>query len=102
MCKYVSASIQDRVLFVVRSVLDQNSINADVHPESRLIDIGLDSMDIVALKPSSTLRSLNPRLASELSVGEVAGADDPQPAWTRSGIPAFVKELREALVSDEP
>jgi hypothetical protein len=60
--QYVSASIQDRVLFVVRSVLEQNSINADVHPESRLIDIGPDSMDIVAPKPSSILRLLNPRL----------------------------------------
>ena len=47
--QYVSASVQDRVLFVVRSVLEQNSINADVHPESRLVDIGLDSMDMVAL-----------------------------------------------------
>ena len=47
--QYVSASVQDRVLFVVRSVLEQNSIKADVHPESRLVDIGLDSMDMVAL-----------------------------------------------------
>ena len=45
----VNASIQDRVLFVVRSVLEQNSIIADVHPESRLVDMGLDSMDMVAL-----------------------------------------------------
>src|SRR5260370_7128505 len=47
--QYLSASVQDRVLFVVRSVLEQNSITADVHPESRLVDIGLDSMDMVAL-----------------------------------------------------
>jgi acyl carrier protein len=47
--QYVSGSIQDRVLFVVRSVLEQNSITADVHPESRLVDMGLDSMDMVAL-----------------------------------------------------
>ncbi|MBR0795995.1 acyl carrier protein [Bradyrhizobium jicamae] len=44
-----TASIQDRVLSVVRSVLKQNAIIADVHPESRLVDIGLDSMDMVAL-----------------------------------------------------
>ncbi|WP_065752163.1 acyl carrier protein [Bradyrhizobium paxllaeri] len=43
------ASVQDRVLFVVRSVLEQNAIKADIHPESRLVDIGLDSMDMVAL-----------------------------------------------------
>jgi acyl carrier protein len=47
--QYVNTSVQDRVLFVVRSVLKQNSIIADVHPESRLVDMGLDSMDMVAL-----------------------------------------------------
>lgn len=44
-----SASIQERVLTVVRSVLKENALIADVHPESRLVDIGLDSMDMVAL-----------------------------------------------------
>ncbi|QHO72400.1 acyl carrier protein [Bradyrhizobium sp. CCBAU 051011] len=47
--QYVNPSVQDRVLFVVRSVLEQNAIKADIHPESRLVDIGLDSMDMVAL-----------------------------------------------------
>ncbi len=45
----LAASVQDRVLSVVRIVLEQNAIIADVHPESRLVDIGLDSMDMVAL-----------------------------------------------------
>src|ERR1700737_4133731 len=44
-----AASIHDRVLSVVRSILEQNAITADTHPESRLVDIGLRSMDIVAL-----------------------------------------------------
>ena len=44
-----TASVQDRVLSVVRSVLEQNAITSDVHLESRLVDIGLDSMDMVAL-----------------------------------------------------
>ncbi|KRR10468.1 acyl carrier protein [Bradyrhizobium jicamae] len=47
--QYVNAIVQDRVLFVVRSVLEQNAIKADIHPEPRLVDIGLDSMDMVAL-----------------------------------------------------
>ena len=42
-------SIQNRVLSLVRSVLEQNAVTADVHPESRLVDIGLKSMDMVAL-----------------------------------------------------
>jgi len=44
-----ASSVQDRVLSVVRSILEENEITADVHPESRLVDIGLDSMDMVAL-----------------------------------------------------
>src|ERR1700730_8539512 len=44
-----AASIHDRVLSVVRSILEQNAMTADVHPESRLVDIGLGSMDMVAL-----------------------------------------------------
>ena len=46
---HFTASVQDRVLCVVRSVLAQNAIIVDVHPESRLVDIGLDSMDMVEL-----------------------------------------------------
>ena len=45
----ITASVQDRVLSVVRSVLEQNPITVDVHPELRLVDIGLNSMDMVAL-----------------------------------------------------
>ena len=44
-----AASIHERVLSVVRSILEQNAITADVHPESRLVDIGLGSMDMVEL-----------------------------------------------------
>ena len=45
----ITASVQDRILSVVRSILEQNEINSDVQPESRLVDIGLASMDMVAL-----------------------------------------------------
>jgi acyl carrier protein len=44
-----TSSVQNRVLFLVRSILEQNAVTADVHPESRLVDIGLNSMDMVAL-----------------------------------------------------
>ena len=44
-----TASVQNRVLSVVRSILEQNAITVDVVPESRLVDIGLNSMDMVAL-----------------------------------------------------
>ncbi len=42
-------NVQDRVLSVVRNVIRQNAITADVHPESRLVDIGLSSMGMVEL-----------------------------------------------------
>jgi acyl carrier protein len=41
--------IQDRVLAVVRGILDENAIRAEVGPHSLLMDIGLTSMDMVAL-----------------------------------------------------
>lgn len=42
-------NVQSRVLSVVMSVLRQNAITADIHPESRLVDIGLNSMGMVEL-----------------------------------------------------
>jgi len=45
----IAINVQNRVLSVVRSVLQQNAITADVHPESRLVDIGLSSMGMVEL-----------------------------------------------------
>jgi len=45
----LTASVQDRVLSVVKAILKESEIIAEVHSESRLVDIGLDSMDLVAL-----------------------------------------------------
>jgi acyl carrier protein len=44
-----NANVQDRILFFVRAILEQNAIAAEVKPESRLVDIGLTSMDMVNL-----------------------------------------------------
>jgi acyl carrier protein len=44
-----NADIQERILVLVRSILQQNSITAQVDPESRLVDVGLTSMDMVNL-----------------------------------------------------
>jgi acyl carrier protein len=41
--------VQDRVLALVKTIIAQNSIPADVQPESRLVDAGLTSMDMVKL-----------------------------------------------------
>jgi acyl carrier protein len=47
--RHCAASVQDRVLSIVRSILEQNAFPPSVHPDSRLEDIGLSSVDMVAL-----------------------------------------------------
>jgi len=41
--------VQDRVLVIVQTILEQNSISADIHPDLLLVDVGLTSMDMVKL-----------------------------------------------------
>ena len=44
-----NANVQDRILFLVKTILEQNSIAAEAHADSRVVDIGLTSMDMVNL-----------------------------------------------------
>jgi acyl carrier protein len=44
-----NVNVQDRVLLLVKAILEQNAISAEVHPESLLVDVGLTSMDMVNL-----------------------------------------------------
>ena len=44
-----NADIQNRVVTLVKSILEQNSVSADVTPDAKLVDIGLTSMDMVNL-----------------------------------------------------
>jgi acyl carrier protein len=41
--------IRNRVLVLVKAILDQNAIVAEVLPDASLVDIGLTSMDMVSL-----------------------------------------------------
>ena len=43
------ADIRDRIVSLVKSILEQNEIAADVAPAAKLVDIGLTSMDMVNL-----------------------------------------------------
>jgi acyl carrier protein len=45
----VNADVEKRVLALVRSILKQNAITAELTPESPLVDVGLTSMDMVNL-----------------------------------------------------
>jgi acyl carrier protein len=44
-----TADIRSRVLTLIGNILKQNAIVADVLPETQLVDIGLNSTDMVAL-----------------------------------------------------
>ena len=44
-----NTNVADRILALVKTILEQNSIVADVRPDSRLVDVGLTSMDMVNL-----------------------------------------------------
>jgi acyl carrier protein len=43
------SNVQNRILALVKNILEQNSIFARVDPESQLVDLGLTSMDMVNL-----------------------------------------------------
>ena len=43
------ADIRRRIVVLVQTILEQNAIAADIHPDARLVDVGLTSMDMVNL-----------------------------------------------------
>jgi len=45
----INTDVQRRVLGLVKAILKQNAISADVERESSLVDVGLTSMDMVNL-----------------------------------------------------
>ena len=44
------SDVQGRLLALVKSILKQNAIAADLEPATLLVDVGLTSMDMVNLK----------------------------------------------------
>ena len=44
-----NANVRERILDLVKAILKQNSIAVEVDPESRLVNVGLTSMDMVSL-----------------------------------------------------
>jgi acyl carrier protein len=49
MMQVFNADVQNRILALVTAILEQNSIETNVVAESRLVDVGLTSMDMVNL-----------------------------------------------------
>lgn len=44
-----NTDVQNRIIALVRSILDQNAITAEVNAECHLVDVGLNSVDMVKL-----------------------------------------------------
>ena len=45
----VDTAVRDRIIKLVKGILEQNSLAADVTPSAKLVDVGLTSMDMVSL-----------------------------------------------------
>ena len=45
----VTTDVRKRVMALVKAILEQNAITASVDPDTRLVDVGLTSMDMVNL-----------------------------------------------------
>jgi acyl carrier protein len=45
----IDSDVRSRIIVLVRGILQQNSIEAEVTPSVKLVDIGLTSMDMVNL-----------------------------------------------------
>ena len=43
------SDIRDRIVSLVKAILVQNAVDAEVAPDTRLVDVGLTSMDMVNL-----------------------------------------------------
>ena len=43
------SDIRDRIVSLVKAILEQNAVDAEVAPDTRLVDVGLTSMDMVNL-----------------------------------------------------
>ncbi len=45
----LTTDIRSRVMALIKAILEQNAISATVDPDTRLVDVGLTSMDMVNL-----------------------------------------------------
>jgi acyl carrier protein len=45
----LTTEIRSRLMALVKAILEQNAITATVDPDTRLVDVGLTSMDMVNL-----------------------------------------------------
>lgn len=44
-----NTDVRNRIIKLVKGILEQNALAADVTPQAKLVDVGLTSMDMVNL-----------------------------------------------------
>ena len=105
-----SANFQNRILALVKTILEQNSIAVEVQPDSRLVDIGLTSMDMVDLMLSveaefdftipqseitpdnfQTTKTLELMIVNQLRAGTVPGPHKASELCGRTNASSFPK-----------
>ena len=45
----LATDVRNRIVTLVKSILEQNAMSVQVDPDTRLVDVGLTSMDMVNL-----------------------------------------------------
>jgi acyl carrier protein len=45
----IDTELRNRIIKLVKGILEQNSLNAEISPSAKLVDAGLTSMDMVNL-----------------------------------------------------
>ena len=45
----LTTDVRNRIMALVKAILEQNAMTAEVDPDTRLVDVGLTSMDMVNL-----------------------------------------------------
>jgi acyl carrier protein len=45
----LDTELRNRIIKLVKGILEQNSLSADITPQAKLVDVGLTSMDMVNL-----------------------------------------------------
>ena len=105
-----NANVQNRILALVKTILEQNSIAVEVQPDSRLVDIGLTSMDMVDLMLSveaefdftipqseitpdnfQTTKTLELMIVNQLKAGTVPGSHKASELCGRTNASSFPK-----------
>jgi acyl carrier protein len=81
-----NTNVQRRILALVKAILEQNAMATEVDAESRLVDVGLTSMDMVNLMlgVEAEFDFTIPQWRNRYS--QIAFRNRARPAWPVAGV----------------